>query len=864
VIGRTLSSYRVIEKLGEGGMGAVYLARDERLGRDVALKVLPELMLGDETARTRFRKEAQALLRLSHPHVATLLDFGSENGTDYLVMERVSGPTLDVVRLRGALPEKEVIRLGTQLARGLKAAHEAGVVHRDLKPSNLALTPDAMLKILDFGLAWVEKQPGPGETTSVPTSPGALVGTPPYMAPEQLRGEGTDVRTDVYGAGAVLYELATGRRLFEGKKGAELTSAILTEAPALPRTVVSSVSSGLEAVILKALDKDRDLRYQSARELLVDLERLERGSPSASLEASHKVGYLLRPLRIAWACAAAALVVLGAWLLLPAPVPRITQVTRIVGGLGKFPDTTWATDGVRIYYVGWKGGQTAVFQVSANGGQPAEIPVALGGVRWVFGFAERESALLLAADLGPSFQGMGGLPLWLVPVPTGAPRRLGDLRGWSAALSPDGRRVAVHGTKMLVARSDGSDVQEVGLGSLRIFRRWAQWSPDGRSLRVRAMGPDGNGLWIWDVPLDGGSVRPLWPGYRATWNGDGRYSILQPAREGGDIYAVREAASWLRGPSEPKRLTFGPLRFENPAPSRDGRRLFAFGTIERQALMRYDSATGRFSPHLGGGPASQVAASRDGQWLAWIRLPDNTLWRSRSDGSQPLQLTGAPLRAAVPRWSPDGRRIVFAGAAPGEPLTLWLVSPEGGEPQPLGGWPTGLVKEGPTDLWDPCWLLDGRTLVYSMQWSWFAGLFRMDVETKKVTLVPGGEDLQFPKCGPQGQILAVFRPRGQGLQQGLRVLWPGREQWEDVGPLDWHWPDWSRDGQSIIGLNPASQWIERRSLRTRRVERLADTADRRLESVNGLLWMGLDAHDAPLVVEDQSTSDLYALDWEAP
>lgn len=140
MIGRTLSSYRVVEKLGGGGMGEVYLARDERLGRDVALKILPEGRLDDESARSRFRKEAQALLRLSHPHVATLLDFGSADGTDYLVMERVTGPTLDVELRKGAFPEKEVVRLGTQLARGLAAAHEAGVVHRDLKPSNLALT----------------------------------------------------------------------------------------------------------------------------------------------------------------------------------------------------------------------------------------------------------------------------------------------------------------------------------------------------------------------------------------------------------------------------------------------------------------------------------------------------------------------------------------------------------------------------------------------------------------------------------------------------------------------------------------------------------------------------------------------------
>ena len=288
VVGRTLSHYRVDERLGAGGMGEVYRARDLKLDRDVALKVLPENALADEAARARFRKEAHALSRLSHPHVAHLLDFDSENGTDFLVMELVAGSSLDEALRPGPLPEKDVLRLGAQLARGLQAAHERGVVHRDLKPSNLHLTEDGLLKILDFGLARLA--PGPeaahGHTTATETAAGAVVGSPPYMAPEQLLGKPPDARSDLYSAGAVLYELATGRRPFGSRSGVALTDAILHEPPPPPSSLSASLSPALESVILKALDKDPELRYQSAKDLLVDLERLQlRGTRSSGERA---------------------------------------------------------------------------------------------------------------------------------------------------------------------------------------------------------------------------------------------------------------------------------------------------------------------------------------------------------------------------------------------------------------------------------------------------------------------------------------------------------------------------------------------------------------------------------------------------
>ena len=282
MVGMKLSHYRVVEQVGAGGMGVVYRAHDEQLERDVALKVLPAGMLADETARRRFRKEALALAKLNHPNVATVHEFGSQDDTDFLVTEYIPGVTLDDKLANGALPSKEVVRLGIQLAQGLSAAHDQGIVHRDLKPANLRLTPDGRLKILDFGLAQLMPLRAGLNLTATLTTSQEITGTLPYMAPEQLRGEATDARTDIWAAGAVLFEMATGRRPFPESNGPLLINAILTRDPEPPTKLNRQVSLGLENVILKALEKDPARRYQSVRELEVDLERLTAGvSPLA-------------------------------------------------------------------------------------------------------------------------------------------------------------------------------------------------------------------------------------------------------------------------------------------------------------------------------------------------------------------------------------------------------------------------------------------------------------------------------------------------------------------------------------------------------------------------------------------------------
>lgn len=284
IIGRTLGHYQIVEEIGSGGMGVVYRAHDQRLERDVALKVLPPGTLADESARKRFRREALALSKANHPNIATVHDFNTQDGLDFLVMEYIPGITVDQKLASKSSPEKEVIALGAQMAEGLTAAHEQGVVHRDLKPANLRLTSDGRLKILDFGLAKLQRSVTASATTGSLTATRAVVGTLPYMAPEQLLGEDIDPRTDIYAAGVVLYEMATGRRPFADLEGPQLMGAILRQAPAPPSQLNPKLSAELERIISKCLEKEPENRFQSAKELAVDLRRL--GTASSTTQAS--------------------------------------------------------------------------------------------------------------------------------------------------------------------------------------------------------------------------------------------------------------------------------------------------------------------------------------------------------------------------------------------------------------------------------------------------------------------------------------------------------------------------------------------------------------------------------------------------
>jgi serine/threonine protein kinase/Tfp pilus assembly protein PilF len=280
MIGQTLGHYRILEKVAAGGMGVVYRAHDEQLERDVALKVLPPGTITDNSSRRQFRKEALALGKLSHPNIETIYEFDTQDGIDFLVMEYVPGNTLAERLGSGALPEKEVVALGMQITAAMEEAHHRGIVHRDLKPRNIAITERGQAKVLDFGLAKLLPKVNEVTTDETLTDTQAGAGTLPYMPPEQLQGESVDARADIYTIGAVLYEMATDRRAFPEELPSRVINAILHHPPVAPRALNPRISPELERIILKCLDKDPGRRFQSAKELSVDLRRLDEPPPS--------------------------------------------------------------------------------------------------------------------------------------------------------------------------------------------------------------------------------------------------------------------------------------------------------------------------------------------------------------------------------------------------------------------------------------------------------------------------------------------------------------------------------------------------------------------------------------------------------
>jgi eukaryotic-like serine/threonine-protein kinase len=345
MVGKTLGHYRILEKIGVGGMGEVYLARDDRLERDVAVKVLPPGALTDKAIRKRLRKEAQALSRVNHPNIETLFEFDSIGDVEYLVVEYVAGTSLSDMLAADPLPEKEIARLGVQLASGLAAAHAHGVVHCDLKPANLRVTPDGRLKILDFGIDM---------TTQSRSGDQTVAGTLPYMAPEQLQSLPADARTDLFASGAVLYEMATGQRPFREETTTRLIDAILHQPVVPPRALNGRISPELELIIVKCLDKEPENRYQSAQELEVDLRRLTLPKTTESIRIPGRMRARRRIAGLVLTCAvvlAAILVLLnaGGWRdrLLGHGEPRMESLAVLpLANLSGDPQQEYFADGM--------------------------------------------------------------------------------------------------------------------------------------------------------------------------------------------------------------------------------------------------------------------------------------------------------------------------------------------------------------------------------------------------------------------------------------------------------------------------------------------------------------------------------------
>jgi eukaryotic-like serine/threonine-protein kinase len=811
--GLQLGPYEILSPLGTGGMGEVYRARDTRLGREVALKALPEAFSRDAERLARFEREARLLASLNHPGIGAIHGLDDFQGIRFLVLELIPGETLEERLARGPLPVEEALQLARQIAEALEAAHEKGIIHRDLKPANVKLPEERKVKLLDFGLAKAlsEELPPAGATlsptiTSGGTRHGVILGTAAYMSPEQARGKPTDRRTDIWSFGALLYEMLSGRKPFWGETVSDTIARILEREPdwqALP----SAAPERIRSLLRRCLVKDARQRLHDIADARIEIEEAlsaapegERSSRDAatppSTVPSRSTGF-----HLALILAAALAGSLLTWAALRTGTggavtpPHLSEVARLTHdpGLSEWP--TWSPDGSLLAFASNRSGNFEIYVRRVDGGQevnvtgdtsedfqPAFSPDGRS-LAFISTRSSRTGMVKIGGFLSYEFRTFGG-DLWIVPSLGGQARRIA-LDANSPEWSPDGTRIAfvtgIEGHRtILEARTEGGEPRTLLAGEAS---RWEivrlLYSPDGAWLVFSTFDPDR----VMVMPSRGGAPRELVRGTYPVWDGtSGRFYFATRDLRGGTRLQWADfdpATGNLKGPPRTMGLMIGSLR--DLALTRDGRHLAVSGLEGAMNLTLLPLSPDGGSP---AGPeipltSGQVLDGRpsfspDGKRIAFSsdRLGKQELWLMdiASRKQERLQVPGEDLGVIGIRWLPDGRQVLFTRMyqdPDGLSYSIWRTATDGSRSEEV-------LATGHTEA-EFSLSRDGQALVFLADSPSGSQIFSMDLATgtkRPITSGPGNKS--DPTLSPDGRVVA-FTSDATGMNQVYRISLAGGE-----------------------------------------------------------------------------------------
>jgi Tol biopolymer transport system component len=769
-IGGRIGTYEVIAVIGAGGMGQVYRARDTRLGRDIALKVLPPEFAADPERVRRFNREAQLLASLNHPRIASI--YGFEDGA--LVLEFVDGPTLADRIAQGPLPLDEAMSIAAQIADALEAAHTQGIVHRDLKPANVKLRPDGAVKVLDFGLAksldpaGVELDPAISPTITVATRAGMILGTAAYMSPEQARGHAADRRADVWAFGCVLYEMLTGRSPFGRETVSDSLAAVLTAAPdwsLLP----SSTPPAVLRLLQRCLEKDPRRRLRDTGDARLEIEDALRP------DASPAVTTTSRGLATRWVAAlviGAALggTAIGHFLTTRAPdaAPAFSRVVRLTNGPQREQGAAISPDGKWVAYISDAGGKPDVWVKFLAGGEPANLTAASGlevssgtGVGGLEISPDGDRIAVMAREPGAPRYSTWEIP---APLPGRARRVLGE-NLLAMRWSPDGQHITfinaggTAGDALWIADADGVNRREILPARDGMHIHWPTWSDDGYIYFIRTFTTIVNLDHSEIYRVDARGTRPMEPVVQTLR----RALHPMPLRSNkGLIYSANPQTAdmrlWWRSPDgkDTRQLVAGVGEYAETRAAANGSALVSTLYDLRQSLMRI--AVGGAAPEMSaltdgyhGDLDPMVSPSGDRVVFSSSRDGNRHVWIARIDGSDARPLTSGASEDDRPAFSPDGRQVAFASDRGGS-RGIWIVADDGGPPRKVVD---AELIGGLT------WTRDGGSLVYGASAGSGPGLFKVSAAGATPQRLATPFFASEPSSSPTG-LIAYLSTRREG------------------------------------------------------------------------------------------------------